>query len=290
MYSNPHSQQSGGSMFFGHLNDPYFDVSCFPLGTMNAADLVNDDTKWQLYYYSPAICPSGWTTATTFRSYVPGVDDTKFFQLGPQTTAAICCPSSYSYFHMGHLCASIVTRDQRVPYVNPTSSGTDGWNRGIVSTLTVAKDFTAVGDGVQIRWQSSNEAVLAAATDVTSITSSSSSKKESQNSQQSPSLAPTASNTSDPGDKGGLSTGAKAGIGVSIAGLALLTGILVGILLLLRHKKRQRQRQRQRQLLHEVGGPKPVEKHAYGEPQEVPVRDEPTELYASPSQNYAGLR
>jgi hypothetical protein len=99
-------QQKKSVMFFGHENDPYFDISCLPVGTMMSLDLVKSKDKWSLYYCkhitnisrvalmlpsidSPGICPYGWTTATTFQSQFPGFS---VLHLGPQTTAALCCP------------------------------------------------------------------------------------------------------------------------------------------------------------------------------------------------------
>lgn len=37
-------------MFFGHENDPYFDLSCYPTGTMSSLELAKYRDKWAMYY------------------------------------------------------------------------------------------------------------------------------------------------------------------------------------------------------------------------------------------------
>jgi hypothetical protein len=104
------TQQPGydSLLFFGHWHDPYFEASCVPLGTMKAGEIVED--PWNNYYCaciadvsripltfcetdSPAICPQGWSTVTTFKSTIPGGIGTEVYSLGTETTAALCCPS-----------------------------------------------------------------------------------------------------------------------------------------------------------------------------------------------------
>lgn len=101
------------TLFFGHWWDSYFETPCFPTGTKNVQDLIYGQaySRWDYYYcecdklsvkeavtevvsviVSPAICPYGWTLATTFSSHIPGHFDKTVFSKGPETTAALCCP------------------------------------------------------------------------------------------------------------------------------------------------------------------------------------------------------
>ncbi|KAL5371016.1 hypothetical protein DPSP01_014541 [Paraphaeosphaeria sporulosa] len=265
-------------MFFGHENDPYFDVSCYPLGTLDSLDLVRTSDKWAMYYYSPAICPYNWIVATTFQSDVPGGS---VIPLDTQTTAALCCPSGFHYLGAGHRCVSTVSRDQRIPYVSPTSNGADGWIRGLVSTSTLDSEMTVYGDGVPIWWQSSDEAVLAKAA---AATNSIATASEVQSSAQS--VTPSASGSSmtelEPAKKDGLSSGAKAGIGVSVA-VCILGAILAAFLVFLRRRHqstRSKQSAQSAQFLPAFGGMAPVEKPADAAPLEMPVHAEPAELHA----------
>ena len=102
-------QGSSSGYFIGHSYDAYFDPSCFPLGTMASQDLATNGDLWKEWYCefiadvsstpfmfqltdSPAICPYGWTIATTFQSSIPG-GYTWFLSIGAETTAGLCCPS-----------------------------------------------------------------------------------------------------------------------------------------------------------------------------------------------------
>ena len=96
------------SLFLGHYGSVLVDPKCYPLGTLSAADLTQN-SQWYYYYCSfylnqpaascfhllivrldsPGLCPSGYSTATTFEGTFPG---STILSLGPDTTAALCCP------------------------------------------------------------------------------------------------------------------------------------------------------------------------------------------------------
>ncbi|KAF2437491.1 hypothetical protein P171DRAFT_492228 [Karstenula rhodostoma CBS 690.94] len=273
-------QPSNDRLFFGHYLDPYFDPLCLPLGTFKREELIK--VTWDFYYYSPAICPDEWSTVATFQSEIPGGIPAMVFSLGTQTTAAL----GYEYGDIGHICQSSVTRNQRVPYVSPTNLGIS-WDRGLVSTSTMAAGTMAYGDGVQILWQSTDEALLSAAMKAT--TSASDTKKTSSLTGQSPSsTAQTSSSTSAatggpaPRNRDGLSVGAKAGIGVGIAAVVLIATI-VGWFLFLRRKRHGLELDAQTRS--EVEGVGPVEKDSDREPRELPVPVAPAELHGHPVQN-----
>jgi hypothetical protein len=57
-----------------------YGTGCYPSTT----ELTSSD--WDAYYYSPAICPSGWNTATSLTSVLSGP------AMGPGTSEYLCCP------------------------------------------------------------------------------------------------------------------------------------------------------------------------------------------------------
>ncbi|KAF2489093.1 hypothetical protein BU16DRAFT_531503 [Lophium mytilinum] len=215
---------------------------------MAAADLVTD-SSWNIYYYSPAICPSGWTEATTFSSLSQANPSSVWFSIESNTNVALCCPSEYNYFSgLGHQCTSQITQNQIVQYVFATFNGASGYDRGTVSTSTFASDATAWGDGVPIWWQNSDDALLAAASTMLPSASSSTvpttglastggtARPSATTSIPSSTAATSASSTAVPG-VGGLSTGAKVGLGVGIP-VAIIAGLALGYLLFRRRQGR----------------------------------------------------
>lgn len=94
-------------------------------------------------------------------------------------------------------------------------------------------------------------------------------------------VSPTNSSPSGPAspDRDGLSTGAKAGVGVGIVAFVLVAGI-VGSLLFIRHKRKATS---VRHGVHELGSSGPVEKYAQDNRQELSAQAEPAALYTSPT-------
>ncbi|KAF1950391.1 hypothetical protein CC80DRAFT_378763, partial [Byssothecium circinans] len=223
-------RQTGGGIFLGHLDDPYFDPSCYPTGTLQTQDFYST-SAWGAYYYSPAICPFEWTTAMLFKSSFPAYAST-FISLDPQTTVAVCCPSGFSYQAFGHQCSSLVTPNQVLTYISARTQGAAGWDRGSVSMTTVTSSFAVVGDGVPIWWQSSDLEVLAAAKRYTpTTTTASDTAATSSLATTTGSANPTSSVNAPPPPKGqskSLPVGVKicVGVGVPVLFIAVLTIIL----------------------------------------------------------------
>ncbi|PVI01878.1 hypothetical protein DM02DRAFT_703773, partial [Periconia macrospinosa] len=101
---------------------PYGKKSCLPLtGT----------------YYSPAICPSGWTVETTMTA-----DDFNGPPREADETVALCCPSGMS----------------RLPDICGIETCVSATITAKTSSLSL--DLMRVRDGVQIRWAATDMAVL----------------------------------------------------------------------------------------------------------------------------------
>lgn len=81
-----------GNMYYGWGESGVVDTACYPMGTVKSQDIV-DRTAWELFYYSPAVCPGGWETVTRFETGVPHENLLTSFTLGTATSAALCCPS-----------------------------------------------------------------------------------------------------------------------------------------------------------------------------------------------------
>ncbi|KAH3906903.1 hypothetical protein HBI56_064530 [Parastagonospora nodorum] len=208
--------------FFGHLGSIY-DNNCIALGTLDAGYLIETD-RWAKYYYSPAICPHGWTAAETYTSCISVGRDPTCISLGPATTAALCCPSGYSSYSEGRRCVSPMTKGQ-VATIRARPSNGEAWDRQPAMTNTIVSDTSVHGDGIPIYWQSSDAEVLSRAAAMTP-TSDPGSVASPSNASAYSSSAPTSSGIAQTGSSpsAGLSTGAKAGIGagVPIAVIALL--------------------------------------------------------------------
>ncbi|KAH6875226.1 hypothetical protein BKA58DRAFT_467051 [Alternaria rosae] len=210
-----------GALFVGHYRLD-FDQECYPKAS-GPSEAPAPSSGWDAYYYSPAICPAGWTAATTFTSAIPIHPTPSAYSLGSATTAALCCPLGYSLFLDGHQCSSIITANQVLTvriYDGPFSSSN-------LSISTQASDWWVFGDGVPIMWQSTDSAVLARATFTAS------SQTITGPTQISPSTSPTdkISSTETPSSSpGGLSTGVKAGLGVGIT-VAVIVLLVVAFLL-----------------------------------------------------------
>jgi len=108
----------------------------------------------------------------------------------------------------GHKCSSVFTQGQVITYAFPTLKGPDDWDVPISTKTYAAPAPSGVwGDGVVVMWQKSDESVLVEAAQQTSASQTESdSSGVTSTSTTSPSISPAA--------PGGLSTGAKAEIGV----------------------------------------------------------------------------
>ncbi|CAI6331767.1 unnamed protein product [Periconia digitata] len=220
------------SLYAGHGPlSGYFDPKCVPTGRP-VADL--HDLNWFDYYYSPAICPYGWETATTLGSTVFGYSAKA--DLGPETTAVACCPSDYTYSQYGHACMSSGTRDQVIQYILPaTQDGTV--YPGSVSFSTLPSDTWFRANGIQAWRQSTDNAVLdaAAAQSSTIIRTTPSSTPASTPATTTPSSpSPPSSQSSIPDS--GIARSTKLGLAVGLP-VAALVAILIAILLIYRRRR-----------------------------------------------------
>ena len=122
---------------------------------------------------------------------------------------------------------------ETISYIYPTQAGLSQ-DRGTVTTSSVRSTTTIGCDGIPIWWQATDAVVLSAASTITSTASTSSTATNTQSS-----VTSTTYNTSTgtPSLSSGLSTGAKAAIGVCIPVVSL--AILVGVFWFFRtHRKR----------------------------------------------------
>ncbi|KAH7321970.1 hypothetical protein BKA65DRAFT_556302 [Rhexocercosporidium sp. MPI-PUGE-AT-0058] len=221
---------SKSDMYIGHRTTGYFDPACYPASTTDRGL-----AGWDLYYYSPAQCPSGWASATRLVSSI-GQGGT-FLTIGSETTAVVCCPSNFHYFGAGHQCQSAFTStSSTLIYITPTMNGNNQWTdtslaapRTLVATAD--PDYNVFNDGIPIFYQESDLAAFARATS----SPSTSTPSRAASGTASPTSRASASSTSSTG----LSTGAKIGIGIGIP-LAVIALGIVGAFFWLRRRGMQR--------------------------------------------------
>ncbi|PMD22231.1 hypothetical protein NA56DRAFT_97492 [Hyaloscypha hepaticicola] len=178
-----------------NLGPPTDYSTCFPSGW--ATD--------SLSYFSPGICPSGYTSACSTLGYLPPITSGE--------TTVICCPSDYTCgtYPPPWVCMSSFL------YGLPTTL--DLYTAGSISGSYTAAFGGVNAFSVQIRFQ---------ATDFVSTTSSNPHATGAVTDAQSPSL----------------STGAKAGIGVGVV-IGVLALLLLGALLLRQRGRKPKTEQTQ---------------------------------------------
>ncbi|KAJ3551010.1 hypothetical protein NPX13_g11442 [Xylaria arbuscula] len=171
------------------------------------------------FYYSPAMCPSGWYPACG-----------NFGSGTVPETRATCCPSGYSCMEPATdtwSTLSCISYAQSTIFVTVPDDAYQVWSR-VVELQPVIN-----AGAINVRWQSSDFTTTTAP----SSTSTPSSSVPSTTS--APTKQPAASGMATPQPAQGLSTAGKIGIGVGIGGGAL--GFLLAsalYLLLVRRKKR----------------------------------------------------
>ncbi|KAH8803462.1 hypothetical protein F5884DRAFT_837287 [Xylogone sp. PMI_703] len=206
-------------MYFARQGSPnYCDPAYYPSST-------DAGSQWEIYYYSPAQCPQGWSEATTFTSSFLGYH-TSPLSLGSDTTAVLCCPSGYRYFSFGHQCTSgFADITTYLTFYSPILN--EGiWTQGPVLTNEWAQGsstWTIFGDAIPVWWQSSD---LALFSPPTSTTTSSSSTSTGTSPYSISSSTRTTTNIPIPSQSTGLSSGAKIGIGVGIPLAAIAIGFI----------------------------------------------------------------
>ncbi|KAH7393628.1 hypothetical protein BKA64DRAFT_92458 [Cadophora sp. MPI-SDFR-AT-0126] len=212
---------SKSDMYVGHRTTGYFDPACYPASTTDRGL-----AGWDVYYYSPAQCPSGWASATRLISSI-GRGET-YLTIGSDTTAVVCCPSNFRYVGDGdgHQCKSAFTStSSTLLYITPTMNGNNQWtdtSLGNPMTLvaTADPDYNVYNDGIPIFYQESDLAAFARATSTSSTATPS--RTTSQTTSPTATSSPSASSTGS----SGLSTGAKIGIGVGIPLVVIALGLI----------------------------------------------------------------
>ncbi|KAK3389787.1 hypothetical protein B0H63DRAFT_519020 [Podospora didyma] len=221
---------------YDQLYPPYPTNPCYPSGFPDKVFTTYFDSYW---FYSPGVCPSGWTSADSSRS------DRSYKGLTTKAGeyAVLCCPSINCISELG-----------RGPEPTPTSVRIvvwPGWAPFWDSTTTLSRamDYTTAGPlpytadnttswvrivatAVQVRYHAS-DSFIANGTLVSQVATSVSATTATA-------AGPTNSQSTLPSDSsGGISPGAKAGIGLSVT-LAVLA-IIAFVLFRWRQARRQRQ-------------------------------------------------
>ncbi|KAF2454047.1 hypothetical protein BDY21DRAFT_111077 [Lineolata rhizophorae] len=184
--------------------------SCDTMGPSAFNDEDCMPTAWSQYwwedigYYSPAICPSGYTSACPRPTTSNDVGGLMGPSLIPSESAIICCPSDYAC---------------NQTYQSMCVSGTTS------------------GYAIQVRWQQTDLAALE-----TDPLSPGVTPTPSTSSSQSSSIVSTTSSTSASGSSssgGGMSDGAKVGVGIAVP-LGVLALGLVGAFFWWRRRKQKK--------------------------------------------------
>lgn len=233
--------------YMGHPGYPrggVIDPNCYP--SMTKPDEWEHPDRWHnWYYHSPGVCPQSWTIAKTWEKDFQGL------ALGPDTSAALCCPSGW----VGHT----YYFDCRTTL----SSGTIykgygiGTNQGLgpVAPLTFSFNEYVTGQGIPIWWQQS-DFPTSSTTGLTSMIGSSGPPNPTvspppidtsrSNARSSGPPIPTVSPPSIDTSRSGISTGVKIAIGVGIP-FAVLFVVAIGSVIFIRRRRQKA----------ESGGPGP---------------------------------
>ncbi|KAI1410041.1 hypothetical protein F5Y13DRAFT_168865 [Hypoxylon sp. FL1857] len=201
--------------------------SCFP----------DNYSPYQNQYYSPGICPAGYTRACESAS--SGGDNVA-------TTRATCCPegnyvcaatsSSYSYPWGPTLgCMSVyrVNTETRFTTINGTMKG--GETAGAPRSLRAPGTIMAYGVVIRNIATSTGNGVIASSSISVSVSNSG---MASETASSMPTTEAPQSNSS--GGNGGLSSGAAAGIGIATSfGIMAIGGALLWIFWMRRRKRKQ---------------------------------------------------
>ncbi len=222
-------------------------LRCFPSGYPNAySDRFSN-------YYSPGICPSGWTAYPT--SDFPD----------PSETTALCCPPGFitigdnsDVFASSFPCFTthtVSTPGTALVILGSIDIATKpyGENNGglITSTDFVMQETGYSVFGMQVRYRSADflphNSTIASSPSLVQVTSSSSKASNSQSLiQTSPTTAnaiqsSTAANTIN--DNSTLSNGAKIGIGVGVPLVVIFLTTIFAFIVIRRRRKRPNQQQ-----------------------------------------------
>lgn len=222
---------------------------CWPPGYQQFAAA---NTGTEQGYYSPGVCPSGFTSACAVSA------------AGPES-AALCCPRSVFYFpstififtlltgarrnyactagatgvYAGMSCKSTIAATTTITAYTPNLLQS-AWQSDRTVVVPTGETTLALGYGIEVRWQSSDLSVFAGATR-TGSTSSSSTRVPSSTPTPTPAPALTPAvphaNTATPA----ISPSTKLALGLGIPIVVILLGLILAALLLIRRRRQQKQ-------------------------------------------------
>ncbi|APA08603.1 predicted protein [Sclerotinia sclerotiorum 1980 UF-70] len=232
------------------------------IGTGSTTCMPSGFNRETAYYYSPGICPTGYSAACS--SFSTGLSATK--------TVATCCPTGYTCFadrpsDQIYGCTSYFTEDatlsiNSVLFDTVTAASTTSYPVIYASTrIAVTSGVNNVAAYGIIIERASDDPTWESSTTSSSTSSSTASPIASVSktlvsatSSSSTSSAPQSTSTSSTSSSTGLSTGAKAGIGIGVALGVLLIGAIAFLFF-----RRLRKRSQISQPLSIVGNEAPTE-------------------------------
>jgi len=227
----------GDALYFGHNGAEYFDPACYP---SPSANLASQSSSWNLYFYSPAQCPSGWNSQLVTYTYSTS---TTVLSFDNDATVVLCCPPGYtSLSSYSHSCASSVfgISVSTFYYKSPSSIGAGFWTSTAPSspfpTILGGPSGTVVpiyGDGMLVVWKSTDAAAFTTGPAATASGTASGTPSTTASTNGTSATCPAVCHTSSK-----LSTGAKVGLGIGIPGLVILLA-LAGFIIYSRRWKKQ---------------------------------------------------
>ncbi|KAK2768381.1 hypothetical protein FQN54_000236 [Arachnomyces sp. PD_36] len=177
--------------------NPFMDPKCLPPAFPEEATTKTFD----FYYYSPAICPSGYTSACEESCLAKS--------LATSETAMRCCPIDYACVPGVNYCSSTITSATEATFTD------DGKKVTTVPPLWYRKAFAL---GVYVRHQSSDLELFASATEGAATGVHTAVETD-------PSNADTESDTNSKST--GLATGVKIAIGVVVPVVVIALCVLM---------------------------------------------------------------
>lgn len=193
-------------------------IPWLPIVTSNAVEFFGPAT-WTSRYYSPAVCPSGWSTAWDLsQNWQTAVGDNA-------NTAYLCCPTGFS--------APTNTLEPCTSYLSSGSTLSNVWSRptassqvSIGSSPVMAPSVLKTSQRVDamplvVLWQSTDTQILDLLRSISATSSAS----------------PTSTGASAPAQNVPLSSAAKGGISAGIA--VVFFAIVLGIFCAFRQRGRR---------------------------------------------------
>ncbi|RDW56553.1 hypothetical protein BP6252_14103 [Coleophoma cylindrospora] len=217
------------SLYFGHWTTNEFNSACFPKPSGSQST-----THWEIYYYSPGICPLGWNEVATFSSVFPGFSRALF--MAPDVTAFLCCPTGYTYTpNIGHQCRGTAIAGSTYTWRSVDSTSVSAF------TIEATQTIDIYGDGIPI-WRQRTDPTSFSFPEITATSPTSSptvtapfSIPFSPTTTLITPITSTLTPTFTPPTKS-TSSSVKVGVGVGVP-LGLIV-IILGILFYIRHYKR----------------------------------------------------